>query len=151
MEKKFYFKTYRFLAVVNDHTITLSRKDPLKIIEFGSKTISLKDITSIQIKPAKTLTRGYIQFIFPGSFESKGSIEEAFKDENSIIFMKKDNQTAEDLKSHIESIIHKQQPEQQQSTTTSVADEIRKLKELLDEDILTQEEFDAEKTKLLEL
>ncbi|MGX4645690.1 DUF4429 domain-containing protein [Holzapfeliella sp. JNUCC 80] len=152
MEKEFYFKTNKITVIVDDYTLSFSRKGFWNFIEFGSKgskSINLKDITSIQFKPAKTFSRGFLQFVFPGSLESKGSARDAFKDENSITFFNDENQIAEELKSHIESIIHKQ-PEPQQATS-SAADEIKKLKELLDQDILTQDEFDAKKKELLGL
>ena len=50
-----------------------------------------------------------------------------------------------------ESNISQQEVVQQQNSTNSIADEIMKFKELLDQGIITQDEFDAKKKQLLNL
>ena len=61
--------------------------------------------------------------------------------------------TAQNVLSKLELITKNQQPEDTQeiSITNSVADKLRELKSLLDEDIITREEFDQKKKQLLGL
>lgn len=60
----------------------------------GTKQIAVKSISAVQLKPAG-MTRGYIQFTVPGGQErrSKGSVgggaTAAAKDENSVLFSRK--------------------------------------------------------------
>ena len=66
--------------------------------------------------------------------------------------MGKNSKNIERILFNTSTILSAQKPEPQTSDTTetkSVADEIQKLKKLLDEGILTQEEFTQQKIKLL--
>lgn len=56
----------------------------------GTKSIFLSKLSGIQFKEAGAMTRGYIQFIFSGSAESKDGLFDAAKDENTVMFDKKD-------------------------------------------------------------
>ncbi len=113
----------------------------------GDKTIYLNQISGIQIKPGASLTNGYIQFTLPGGRESKKGLSEATRDENTILFTKKNNELVSSIKAYIEEMLSKRfQP---QVAPLSVADEIKKIKQLLDDGILSEEEFQAQKQKLL--
>ncbi|HFK1736036.1 MULTISPECIES: DUF4429 domain-containing protein [Bacillus cereus group] len=68
----------------------------------GDKEILIKHISSIQFKPAVTFTNGYIQFAFSGGKENKGGLFDATKDENSIMFSKKQQPNSLKLKALIE-------------------------------------------------
>jgi Short C-terminal domain len=120
----------------------------------GEKEIRIKSITGMQIKKPG-LMAGYIQFAFSGGKEQNGrSVLDATKDENTIMCNSKSQYegflTAKEL-------IEKYQDELDKgtsSTTTvlnevSAADEIKKLAELRDSGILTEEEFSAKKKQLL--
>lgn len=67
----------------------------------GTKTIFLRQLTALQFKEAGKVTNGYIQFIFPGSSESKGGLFDATKDENTVIFSKEQQPEFEKLRDHI--------------------------------------------------
>ncbi|OHX39199.1 SHOCT domain-containing protein [Cytobacillus oceanisediminis] len=116
----------------------------------GDKEILIKQISSIQIKKAGALTNGYIQFSFSGGKENKGGLFDATKDENTIMFNKKQMPDFEKLKLAIEEKID------QLSNTSSinvgqidVADQIKKLAELRDSGIITEDEFNGKKKQLL--
>jgi hypothetical protein len=116
----------------------------------GDKTIYLKQITGIQFKPGGAFTNGYIQFTVPGGIESRKGIIDATKDENTVMFNKKDNELVNEIKLKIEelqSLTNGNVPTNQ----LSAADEIKKYKALLDEGIITQEDYDAKKKQLLNL
>lgn len=118
----------------------------------GSKTIPISQIKSIEIKPAR-LTMGYIQFGIGGGIENRGTLKDAHSDENTITFSSsKDNAIAQNIKSYIEKqIVEQRKLSSSIILQTSNADEIKKYKELLDQNIITQEEFDAKKKQLLGL
>lgn len=115
----------------------------------GDKTIYIKQITGIQVKMGATFINGYIQFTVPGGIESKKGITDATRDENTVIFNKKNNDTVIQIKAKIEEL--KQSQSGQTISQLSNADEIKKYKELLDQGILTNEEFTVKKKQLLNI
>lgn len=114
-----------------------------------TKTIYLSQISNVRVKTGSMLTNGYIQFSLTGENEStKGTdkIINASRNENTIIFMKRENELALKIKTEIEQL------KQAQSSTNSLqssADEIRKFKQLFDDGIITEEEFNKKKKELL--
>jgi hypothetical protein len=112
----------------------------------GDKTIYIHQITSIQVKKGG-LTNGYIQFSLGGGNESTKGILDAVKDENTVMFSLHNNDLAAEIKQYIEKAMPLSKTP---ASISNIADEVRKLKILLDEGILTQEEFDKQKKRLLE-
>jgi hypothetical protein len=116
----------------------------------GDKTIYLKQISGIQLKLSGNFVSGYIQFTIPGGNENTKGIWSATKDENTVFFTKKNNELAQKIKAKIEEL----QSSMNSGTViqqTSTADEIKKFKELLDEGVITEEEFNQKKKQLLGL
>ena len=98
---------------------------------------------------------GYIQFEYPGSDSTNKS---PYESENAVVFNKKDNiKLMEDIYNYIENrIVEEKKAKRAPASTivqqaTSPAEELKKMKELLDMGIITQEEFDAKKKQLLGL
>lgn len=116
----------------------------------GEKTIYLKQITGIQVKPGGTFFNGYIQFTVPGGIENKKGITDATKDENTVMFNKKDNDLVSKIKSKIEEL-QQNSNVQQVVNQISSADEIKKYKDLFEQGILTEDEFAAKKKQLLNI
>lgn len=114
----------------------------------GDKTIYLKQITGIQIKPGGILLNGYIQFTLPGGIENKKGIVDATKDENTVIFTKKYNEEVSIIKTKIEEY-QSLTPTAQQINQLSSADEIRKYKTLFDDGLITEDEFNTKRNQLL--
>lgn len=113
----------------------------------GDKTIPYKSIVAVQLKKAG-LTAGYIQLTLQGGSEAKGGLMQSTKDENSIHFYSPGNSKFEEAKRLIE--------DQISSVAGSVPvssglDEIEKLASLKEKGLITQEEFDAKKKKLLDI
>jgi hypothetical protein len=117
----------------------------------GDKTLYYHQITSLQIKKGNMLTNGYLQFSIQGGKESTGGILAATQDENTIIFNYKQNDQAQRIHDLIENkLLESQMPKQTPiSTQISVTDEIVKMKNLLDNGLISQEEFNAFKKKML--
>nr|WP_232487810.1 hypothetical protein [Bacillus thuringiensis] len=84
-------------------------------------------MTGIQIKKANFFTNGYIQFIFMGSQESKRGVMAAATDENTVMFTKREQKMAEEIKEYIESILVNKS-KSQVAASVSGADEILKYK-----------------------
>ena len=139
---------------VNETTIELIRKGlNAKLLGLrGNKEILISSITSIQFKEPGMLTNGFIQFAFSGSSESKGGVFDATKDENSIVFTKKNlkqfaylrdiiNQKRNEIKTQY----HANPP----INSTNNFSDLEKLAELRDKGILTSEEFEAKKKQIL--
>jgi len=112
----------------------------------GDKKIYYKNISSVQVKAAGLLN-GYIQFSLNSGYESVSGVFEATQDENSLIFQPKSNELVKEIQSYIEKAIHDSQ--KSADAPVSIADEIGKLKKLFDEGAINQEEFEAQKKKLL--
>ena len=118
----------------------------------GDKTIYLNHITGIQLKLADEIFGGYIQFTLPGGIESKKGLAAAARDENSVTFINtKQNDSAKKLKEKIEELVQKARQSTNQIVQVSSADELRKFKQLIDEGVITKDEFDRKKKELLRL
>lgn len=153
MTKTFEFKSNsKFIVTVNDNNVTIEIKGFTNFINKGgskgAKSIPIKAITAIQYKKP-SLTTGYIQFAYSGSKETKGGTLSALKDENTITFTQKEQKLAEEMMELIEEKRANAHSGAGTNQAVSAADEIVKFKELLDQGILTQDEFDAKKKQLL--
>ena len=105
---------------------------------FNQKTIMLDAITQLKLTEPGFVQNGELIFKFGSGLFDIGSIK----------FPEKDLETAKEIKKHIETY-KKRLLSNTQTNQISVADEIRKLKILVDEGVLTQEEFEAKKKQLL--
>lgn len=122
----------------------------------GSKTFAYESISSIEFKEATLATNGYIHFNIEGdsgknNIVSLGKTFLAAQNENRFDFSsRKKNEAALDAKNYIESqMIRAKKAPQAVVNTISAADELRKFKQLLDEGIISQAEFDEKKKQLL--
>lgn len=141
--------------VLSGNSVTISRPGVLSKLSHGfsgDKTIMINQISAVQIKKAG-MARGYIQFILAGTREAKSGILGS-KDENIIYFdsafkNKEVNANAEEIKKYIEqynSNIYNQNIVKEDDKY----DKLIKLKKLLDDSVISQEEFENEKTKILQ-
>lgn len=110
----------------------------------GGRTMDIQNMTSVQFKK-DGLTSGYIQFIVKGSLESKGGVFSAARDENSVLFIKKEQKMAEEIKAYVKNII----ADKNSNIVIDGADESRKFKVLLYDGIITEEEFNTKKKQTL--
>lgn len=160
MEKEYIFNDPtmggKTKIVLHEGSMTISRPGIMSKFSHGfsgEKTVLFSQISAIQIKKAG-FARGYIQFVMAGTKEGKsGAIFGDSKDENIVYFAsgfnnKKVNDSAEEIKNIIEKYNLKSN---NNTSNLSSADEILKYKKLLDQNIITQEEFEAKKKELLGL
>lgn len=114
----------------------------------GTKKICLDNVSGVQYK-SPGLTTGYIQFVLIGSQENKGGVMGAVKDENTILFNKKEENIVLEIKDYVENYIFDKSTNKAKSNNISAADEILKFKSLLDLGAITEEEYEEKKKSLL--
>ncbi len=121
----------------------------------GQKEIPFRSITAIQFKKAGSMTKGYLQFTIPGGKESKSGLMAAVRDENTFMFGSGTgfgndalNRKVEEIKRYIETQqMARESPPAPQAA--SLTDELAKLAILRDQGILSEDEFEAAKHRLI--
>ena len=116
----------------------------------GTKEIPFRSIVAVQFKEAGAVFSGYIQFTISGGNESRGGLFAAVKDENTFMFARaKNNATAKEIKNYIDSSMRKAQAPQSSIPAVNLSEELQKLAQLKEQGVLSAEEFQAAKKKLL--
>jgi hypothetical protein len=115
--------------------------DPVK----GGKTIPVSSLTSIEFKAARIMYSGYIRFAFQGGMASNAGW--SFKDDNSVVFNKGNLPEFEAIREAVEKAML--QVRSGVSSPISIADELKKLAELRDSDVITSGQFEVQKARLL--
>lgn len=116
----------------------------------GTKEIFYSDIIGVQYKEAGSVVAGYIQFE-----TASGRAKDNFNNENSFTFsdVYLKNEVASQVVNFVRAKVREARAPQaapvQVVQQVSAADELKKLKDLLDAGAITQEEFDEQKKKLL--
>jgi Domain of unknown function (DUF4429)/Short C-terminal domain len=135
-------------------TVTITRKGFLAraTVGKGTKAIPVHQITGVQWKKPGIAVRGFIQFTVPGGIERRSTFgsqtPNAVNDENSVLFDRAQIPQFEALRDAIQESISAG-PQHVVPQLQSVADELAKLAQLRDSGVLTQAEFDAQKSRLL--
>ena len=123
----------------------------------GHKTFFYKDLSSIEYSKPSFWANGYMKFITSGTQETSQKVgtfgnttANAAKDSNAIIlraFNKEIPNKSEEIYLYILQKISEIKKEG--TLNNSNADEIVKFKQLLEEGVITQEEFESKKKQLL--
>lgn len=136
--------------------VTITRKGFIarSSVGKGEKRLPISQIAAVQWKPAGWGWNGFIQFTVPGGNEQQSAFGSqtmrAAKDENSVMFTKKQMPEFERLRAAIdEAIVRQHAPHAAGSSESSVADELAKLAALRDQGIITDADFEAGKAKVL--
>lgn len=147
---------------MNSHNITLRCMNGFAVRIEGAnliveskrkeETFPISKIQSFALKEPRALSPGTITFR-TAQAASSGiglglGVSAAFGAEQNFFFAKADLETAIRIRDYV-SNYGAEKAMQPEGTVVSVVDEIRGLKGLLDDGILTQEEFDAKKRQLL--
>jgi Domain of unknown function (DUF4429)/Protein of unknown function (DUF2510)/Short C-terminal domain len=118
----------------------------------GEKRIPVASITAIQWKPAG-LVNGFIQFTIGGGNEARSKFGHqttgAAKDENSVVFVKKQMPAFQALREQIEDVIAQRGRPASVAVASGPLDQLKQLSELRDAGIVTEEEFTAKKVSIL--
>ena len=112
----------------------------------GDKEVFLDQISGVQLKKAGVMNTGFIQILFLGSQDNKGTVFEAGLDENSVTFRRRQEPAFLAMKEAIEKRIEELR---RPAPAGGSLDDLEKLAELRDRGIVTEEEFEAKKRQLL--
>ncbi len=144
---------------VDDDFVTLHRKGFNARVQVGKgeKRLPISTIAGVQWKPAGALVEGFLQFSVPGGNEKRSALGSATKgarqDENSVTFRRAQQSEFEAVRGFVENAIAKRgsggQTIVHQAAAPDIADQLGKLAALRDQGILTDEEFAAQKARLL--
>lgn len=112
-------------------------------------SIPIRSIIAVYVKKPG-MQAGLIQFQTAGRMDNsfyRDDVTESIKDRNAVLFHGKGNyEIALKIKSYIENY---SDSNENNIDKVSIADEIAKLKKLLDDNIISEEEFDKAKRKVL--
>jgi len=115
----------------------------------GVKAIAVRSISSVTIKPAGLLS-GYIHFAFSGGSDSKGGVFDATKDENAVVFVKKQQPAFVAIRDEIRRL-QAAADSSPAAAPASAAQQVRELAALRDDGLLSPEEFETKRRELLGL
>ena len=94
----------KYTVEVDDIAVKVTQRGFMNAVNrgfSGTKTFPFSNITAIQFKEPG-FTTGYLQFILSGSLETKRGVSGAVRDENSILFTKKELALMSELKEYVE-------------------------------------------------
>lgn len=145
------FKGYNGRIAIDSKGITITRGVGAFFLTGkirGQKFIPFSSITGIQTKKSG-LTTGFVQFVTKGSSESKSGLLDAIKDENTVTFQ--DNNKIEEIRLFIQDKISDNIPKHSPTVSkdSSRFADLEKLAELKDKNIITLQEFEAQKLQIL--
>jgi hypothetical protein len=115
----------------------------------GERMIAISTLTGIQLKLGTWISPGYILFSYAGSKPFMGGIFAATEDPDAFIFEKELNDNVSRFRATVLKLMQESRQPQQVSNGSSLADELRKLSELKEKGILSDQEFESAKRKLL--
>lgn len=159
------FKGQNGKIIVHDDRIILSRATFGGFMSQGGSTgeriFFYKDITSFEYKKPTFFSNGYFKVIASGTKETNAKVGflsssfDSMKDQNTIV-LRAFTKSVGDETSRIYDIIMDKLAESKKAkpielNNISKADELKKLAELKTAGILTEDEFNAEKLKILNL
>ena len=118
----------------------------------GEKRFPIASINAVQWKPAGPVMNGFIQFTIGGGNEARSKFgsqtQSAAKDENSVIFTKKQMPQFEALRKSIEEAIAQRGRPAAVAPPDNLA-QLKQLGELRDSGIISTNEFETKKAEIL--
>ncbi len=155
-DRLFYAQGVNGQIYIYENKVVIERKGPIGFLTHGfdgQKSIPLYNITAIQFKPCKAITRGYLQFSIMGGQEAQGGLGQAVHDENTIMFAIDSQQDFEKIRDFIDNYLSNKH-DHAKSNIPSQSDylnELEKLSELKDKGIISKDDFESKKKQLLGL
>ncbi|MGJ3946956.1 SHOCT domain-containing protein [Levilactobacillus brevis] len=163
MKKTLTVKGTNGILTADTEKITISRNTIGGLLSQGIKgerTIYYNDLKAIEYKKPTMMANGYIQLITNVELSTStkngifGTKLNAAKDQNIIIlraFNKKTVSDGENINNFMQSRLNEEKETSPNIiSSNSDADELMKFKKLLDNGIITKEEFDKKKEKIME-
>lgn len=137
-------------VTINGDHLVIRRKGVANILTQGfqgEKSIPLKNVTAVQFRSASAMMAGYIQFTIMGGREFRGGMGEAARDENAVLFERKQEPAFQQLRQLVQNATSAPAPSQNQSILP--AQQLAELASLVERGFVTREEFDAQKAQYL--
>lgn len=159
MEKFFEIPCVNKILTVYDDCVSIKPKGLLGFMTkgiAGERKIYYKDLTSVTFQKSSKLLSGFMEFYFAGhnAIKQGGGLFAGTNNENRITFYNKYLNEMIKVNSLIQNKIankYKQRSNIKENNDLDAISEIKKYKELLDDGIINQAEFDAKKKQLLKL
>lgn len=133
-----------------EHKITIKRKGVANFLTKGlqgAKDIYLNQLTALQFKSAGFFISGYLRFGVMGGVMGRGGVLDAAGDENTVMFTSEQEPSFQRVREALEAKL----AERAVGGSGSSLDDLKKLAQLRDEGIITEEEFAAKKKQLLKI
>ena len=144
-------------ATLFEDRIRLERKGAWSFVTYGlrgTKEILISEISSVEYKDAGSVISGYILFLYRGGRDVKSGIfseNSITNNENAVVFVKESQPAFDNLRAVLNERLEEYRRPQQLvvQPASSRLDELKKLGELRDSGIITDDEFESEKARLL--
>lgn len=165
--EKMRLKCTNGLLLVYEDRVIISRNTPIGFMAQGAKgdkTFFYKNLSSIEYRKPSLWANGYMKFIIAGTIDTtqkqkSNNIMDMTRtnlmdDSNSVVLRAFNKSVPEESEKIYKYILERMEYYNNANNNTIVnqissADEILKFKKLLDEGIITQEEFEKKKNELL--
>ena len=139
-----YAKGTNGVVAIDGDWLTIQRKGA------ADRRIPLASVTAVEVRQARVFTNGFIRFTVPGSPEFRGGVQRAMRDENAVTFRRGQSKGFNMIRAAVEQSITAHAGTPTGANEPDIPDQIKKLDELRDQKLITDEEFDAKKAELLD-
>ena len=139
-----YAKGTNGVVAIDGDWLTIDRKG------VGDRRIPLASITAVEVQQARMFTNGFIRFTVPGSPEFRGGVQSAMRDENAVTFRWGQAKGFNMIRAAVEQSISAHAGAPSGAGEPDIPEQIKKLDELRDQKLITDEEFEAKKAELLD-
>lgn len=138
-------------------TVQITKK---RLFGGGTQQFPVSSLQAVNFKGGTKLTIGYIQFVTSGQsampaprLSDTAANKEFYREPNVVSFGGRSTADFEAIRDEVQAAMHAARSAAAAPATApsagGVADELKKLAELRDSGVLSAEEFDAEKSRLL--
>ena len=140
------------VITVDGDWLTIERRTPGRAgHSMGFRRIPLASITAVQLRHAGVFANGFIRFTVQGSPQFRGGLQNAMRDENAVIFRRRQAKGFSIVRAAVEHYINALHAGDRSGTgEPDIPEQIKKIGELRDQKLITEEEFAAKKAQLLE-
>jgi hypothetical protein len=143
-----YAKGSNGLITIDGDWLTIDRKGFARAGQpQGDRRIPLASITAVQLRHARVFTDGFIRFTVGGSPEFRDGLQNAMRDENAVTFHRRQARGFNIIRAAVEQYIT---AARSGAGEGDITEQIRKLGELRDQKLITEEEFETKKAQLLD-
>jgi Domain of unknown function (DUF4429)/Short C-terminal domain len=147
-----YAKGSNGIVTIDGDWLTIDRKGFRSARHLtGDRRIPLASITAVQLHYARMFTDGFIRFTVAGSPEFRGGLQNAVRDENAVTYRRGHAKGFNIIRAAVEQYIsahHAGAPSE--AGEPDIPEQIKELDELRDQKLITDEEFEAKKARLLD-